>query len=250
MQKSTTTVFGSIAILLMTAMPVLRADDGFTATLEDCTEMIGFGPVPMAIVRPLVPSNYTIVELGPGTAGLVVRAARCEQVRIGSSPAKPASVGQIGIAIIAPDGSGDINNYTLFYATSSVPLAEALRDAGLPAGLDSMLAVEFTPSPSGEVYAAVAPPGVTAWFVSGSASEPPPGSGAPVTANWWFQTRRGNLKMATTIPAINYGAASFALHTSKQSSLGQIIGGNTDGNFIFFNARGVFSTGTMKVSSK
>lgn len=238
-------LFTSLAVF---AAALSGEDSGFKATMQDCTELIGFGPVPMAAVRPLVPAGYIIPEISPAMAGLVVRASRCQQLSTGG-PARPVNIAQIGVAIVPPDGTGDINNYTLLYATSDERLARALQEAGLPAGLDPLLAFEVTPGAGGEVYTAAAPPGAYAWFLTGSANEPPPG-GSPVTANWWFQTRRNVLKMATSIPAISYASATLALRTSRLSPLGQIIGGNTDTNFAFFQARGAFLSGVMTVSLK
>ena len=108
------------------------------------------------------------------------------------------------------------------------------------------MAYEFTPDSTGqgELYVAVSPGLQPAWFLTGTASPPPPG-GAPVVANWWFNAGRGVLKMATSIPSISYGAASFSLHTSKFSVLGGLIGGNTDTSIVFFNARGAFAGGSF-----
>src|SRR5437762_1045371 len=108
-----------LAIFLAVFATALHADSsihGFTATLKNCTELIGFGPVPFAPARSLVPGSYALVSFN-GSAGLVVRASRCEGVGVDSSPERPAIVTQVGIAVIPPDGTGDINNYTLLYAT-------------------------------------------------------------------------------------------------------------------------------------
>ncbi|HEY1340488.1 MAG TPA: hypothetical protein VGF59_23410 [Bryobacteraceae bacterium] len=238
------------AALFLAACAALRADSSFTAALKNCTELIGFGPVDFAAARALVPASFTLVPFN-GSAGLVVRASRCESVRIDGLPAKSAVVAQAGIAVIPPDGTGDINNYTLLYSTNDDQLFFALLRAGLPAVLDLALAYEFTPDSTGhgEMYAAVSPLLQPAWFLTGAADPPPPG-GAPVTANWWYNSLRGTLKMATTIPSISYGAASFALHTSRSSTLGKLIGGNTDSAFVLFNARGVFATGDFAATVK
>ena len=230
----------------------LHADNnhGFTATLKNCTELIGFGPVAYAPARALVPSAYTVVPIGP-SAGLVVRASRCDAISVDHSNEKPAIVAQVGVAVVPLDGTGDINNYTLLYSTNNERLWVGLLEAGLPAVLDPALAYEFTPDASGhgEVYTAVSPIAQPSWFLTGAADPPPPG-GAPVVANWWFNGFRGTIKMATSIPSISYGAATFSLHTSKNSILGNLIGGNTDANFVLFNARGAFTTGTLAVTVK
>jgi len=241
------------AFWLCTLPVILHADGnhGFTATLKNCTELIGFGPVSFATARALVPASYTLVPFGPNTAGLVVRASLCDSVGVGHSAEKPAIVAQAGIAVVSPDGTGDINNYTLLYSTNHEHLSEALTEAGLSAIFDRALTYEFTPNSSGqgEIYVAVSPAVQPAWFLTGTA-DPPPSGDAPVVANWWFRASHATVKMATSIPSISYGAASFSLHTSKNSVLGALIGGNTDASFVFFNARGAFATGVLTVTAK
>jgi hypothetical protein len=241
-----------LTFLIAVLAATLHADGnhGFTATLKNCTELIGFGPVPYAAARALVPASYTLASFGP-SAGVVVRASRCEAVSVDHSAERPAIVAQAGIAVVPPDGTGDINNYTLLYSTNHERLWQALIEAGLPAVFDPALAYEFTPDSSGhgELYAAVSPILQPAWFLSGAA-DPPPAGGAPVVANWWLNGFRGVIKMATSIPSISYGAAAFSLHTSKSSLLGGLIGGNTDASFVFFNARGAFTAGSLAVTVK
>jgi hypothetical protein len=69
-----------------------------------------------------------------------------------------------------------------------------------------------------------------------------------VVANWWFAGRENIAKLSTAIPGIAYGPSTASLHTSKMTGLGKLIGGNTDANFLFFDARGVFATGQLTVS--
>ena len=240
-------------VLTLAALSMaLHADGGhgFTATLKSCTELIGFGPVSYGAARALVPAAYTLVPFGP-SAGLVVRASLCDAVGVDNSVEKAAIVTQAGIAVVSPDGTGEINNYTLLYSTDHEQLSQALGQAGLPAVLDRALSYEFTPDSSGhgELYVAVSPIAQPAWFLTGEADPPPPG-GMPVLANWWFNGSRGVVKMATSISSISYGAAAFSLHTSRNSLLGRLISGNTDASFVFFNARGLFTSGELTVSVK
>src|SRR5439155_21017043 len=102
----------NVALLIAAVAATLHADGnrGLTATLKNCTELIGFGPVSYAAARSLVPASYTLVSFG-GAAGLVVRASQCEAVGVDNSAEKPAIVAQAGIAVVPPDGTGDINNY-------------------------------------------------------------------------------------------------------------------------------------------
>jgi hypothetical protein len=208
----------------------------FTAGLRDCTGLIGFGSAPLAVAAPLVPSNYTVVNIA-GTAGLVVRASSCKQVGMDGSAGEPVFVSQIGIAILTPDGTGNINHYQLLYVTNDENLADTLQRAGVPAQVDREFAYEFTHGMNnqpGEVYVA--------------AGDPP--SGAPVVANWWFNDGKRVVKLSTSIPSIAYRAANLVFHTSRMSPLGSLIGGNSDANFAFFSGRGVFGMGQFRVATK
>jgi hypothetical protein len=55
----------------------------------------------------------------------------------------PTVISQIGIEIVAPDGTGDINNDTLVYLTNNAQLAFAFNVGGLPAIFDPTLTYEF-----------------------------------------------------------------------------------------------------------
>jgi len=242
-----------ITLLGLAACACLPANDGGLPSavhLQDCTELIAFGPVSQAKVAPLVPHAYTITSFGPGTAGLVVRASRCQQVTVDDSPSRPIAVAQIGVAIQSPDGSGNINNYQFLYVTDNVVLASALNRAGVPALLDREMAYEFTVDAtghSGQLYVAVSPPGFPAWFETGTWSDPPPNSAAPVVANWWFNGPFGVVKLSTSIGSISYGPAATTVYTSRLSLLGTLFSGNVDNNFAFFNARGVFGDGELDI---
>jgi hypothetical protein len=224
---------------------------GFSAELNNCSELIGFGPIPLAVATQRVPVSYTVPAIAPGVAGLVIRASRCERISVDGAPGTTGVVAQIGIAVVSPDGTGDINNYSLLFVTDDAALAGAMRIAGLPALFDEQLDFEFTPNASGDsgqIYVAIDPPGLSPYFLAGSASPPPPNSAAPTVANWWFTHSSDTVKLSTSIPAIAYGAASFAVYTSKFSMLGRLIGGNEDANFVFLNARGLFQSGQLVVT--
>ncbi|HYW45326.1 MAG TPA: hypothetical protein VE959_20860 [Bryobacteraceae bacterium] len=229
---------GRITLLGLAVSACLPANDGdrpSSVLLQDCTELIAFGPVSQAKAAPLVPHAYTITSFGPGTAGLVVRGC---QVTGDGSPSRPTSVAQTGIAIQSPDGSGSFNNYQFLGATDNDALADALSRAGVPALLDREMAYEFTVDTtghSGQLYVAVSPPGLPAWFESGTWSDPPPNSAAPVVAN------------STSIGSISYGPAAITVYTSQLSLLGTLFGGNVGNNFPFFNARGVFGEGQLDI---
>lgn len=124
-----------------------------------------------------------------GQAAIVVRATSCDGVAIGQSAAQSAEISQIGINLVAPDGTGDINNYTVIYVTNNQALAEHFRTANLPAVFDPELAYEYTPDPmgtSGKLYVAASLQGLPAYFLFGTENEPPPKSQQSFLANWWF----------------------------------------------------------------
>ena len=47
---------------------------------------------------------------------LVVRTARCSGIAVDGQEAKPGEVVQIGAVTVPPDGTGDINNYTIWHS--------------------------------------------------------------------------------------------------------------------------------------
>jgi hypothetical protein len=205
----------------------------------------------LAEAQLLVPAGYVIAGAAMGQAAIVVRATSCQGVAIGQSAAQPTELSQIGINLVAPDGTGDINNYTVIYVTNNRVLAEHFQTAGLPAVFDPELTYEYTPGPmetSGELYVAASGQGLPAYFLFGTENEPPPNSQQSFLANWWFTVHGGKMKQSTSFPVISFGTAAVTLYTSNTSLLGNLIGGNTASNFSFLSVRGVYPTATMTVS--
>jgi len=229
---------------------------GAQVQFSRCTEFVGVAAADAARVRALVPLRYAPIVDAAG-AKLVVRVADCEAVRIGSLPARPGRVAQIGVIIISPDGTGTdpntaINNYTLSYVTDSAALALLLRAAGVPAAIDTGLAIESTPAgAANEFYAAVSPEidtGSPTWFLHGTVNTPALAS--PFLANWWRYGSGRETKMATDIPTINFDFGSvMAFTTSRHNLVGRLLpGGNQVSNFQL-TFRGAFAEGTMTVTS-
>ena len=242
-----------LLVLSLLVNPVSAADiHSFTVHFAGCTEFAGLGPVSLAKAQPLVPSGYVIAGAGPGQAGIVVRATSCEGVSIGQSPAQPTVVSQIGINLVAPDGTGDINNYTAIYVTNNPALADYFQIAGLPAVFDPQLTYEYTPveaaGASGQLYVTAAGEELPAYFLFGTETDPPPNSQQSFLANWWFTGDAGKIKQSTSFPVISFGTAAITLYTSKNSPLGDLIGGNTDSDFSILSVRGVYPAATMNVT--
>jgi hypothetical protein len=58
------------------------------------------------------------------------------------------------------------------------------------------------------------------------------------------------MKQSTSFPVISFGTAAVTLYTSKNSPLGDLIGGNSDSDFTFLSVRGVYPAATMTVTFK
>jgi hypothetical protein len=122
---------------------------------------------------------------------------------------------------------------------------------GLPAIYNPEITYEFTPTgngQSGTLYAEVSGLGLPPYFLYGAETNPPPGSGQPFLANWWFNGRHGQIKMSTDFPVIAFGTPDEILYTSKASLVGRLIGGNTYSNFSTLSLRGVYQSAQMIVT--
>lgn len=150
-----------LALLVTVATGFAQADDTpreLQVTFTSCTEFAGLTGVSRTAIAPLVPTGFILADFGSDTAGAVVRIANCEGVSVDGSNAVPGTVSHIGANLVSPDGTGDINNYTLLYVTDNPRLALRLRQFGLPVRLDPSIAYEITPSGTQlELYASVQP---------------------------------------------------------------------------------------------
>jgi hypothetical protein len=218
---------------------------------EDCTEFAGLTPVPLENVEALVPSHYEIAGAIDGVAVAVFRSASCESVRIDGGRARAGVVAQVGVNVVAPTGEGDINNYTLYYATDSLELFVRLRLAGVNAGFVPGLVYEYTPNAAGtggDLFVDVSRPRNATYELSGPESEPVPGDpGFPFVANWWRSSRESDVVMSTTIPNIRFGDASAVTVTTDDGSRIAEILGATSASFPVLSVRGVFASADMEV---
>ena len=76
---------------------------------SDCIESIGVGLVPTAQAEALVPAPFIVVGAGTPVTPLVVRTSDCGGIAVDDGPTKAGSVVQIGVVIVPPDFTGDIN---------------------------------------------------------------------------------------------------------------------------------------------
>lgn len=240
----------ALAPALVLAAPAAEASQkSFKVSFMNCTEFAGEGYVPLAIAQKLVPAGYTITNASAGQAPMVVRMTNCDSVQVNGSRSQPTTIAQIGINIVSPDGTGDINNYMALYVSNNPQLVASFQGAGVPASLDPQIAYEYAPhdSASGTLYGAVSPREFGPFFLYGTETNPPANSGQNYIANWWFGANAA-IRQQTTFPTISFGASNVALYTSAASPLGQLVGGNVYSGFTLLALRGVYALARMVVT--
>ena len=215
----------TVAVLLGCFSSV-QANEPWLQTFEvdfaSCVESIGVGLAPTATVQPRVPTGFVPVGANAPVTPIVVRTARCD-MRIFGHSSRQRKIVQVGVVIVPPDGTGDINNYTLFYYTDDIRLALQLNLAGVHAQFVPYL--QYSLEPNGNFAVRTPSPAVPRLNLRGEVypSSVPAGS---FTANWWQKSVCGTVKMQTTVPLIKIGAADLVLTTPAQSSLATILGGS------------------------
>ncbi len=230
------------------------ADPGapsFTVDFSQCTEFAGVGPINFAKASALVPSVFSTLPVG-ATGGIVIRATSCAGVSVNGGHAVPTTISQIGVEIVPPDGTGDINNYTLVYVSNNPELVEQFNKVGVPALLDPDLTYQFTYDSTGKagyLYVAADAFGLSNYFIAGTETDPTGPYPGGFRANWWYAGKDGNVKQASVFPDIAFGSSSVTFFTDKNSVLGKLIGGNSYSTFTFLPLRGVYSTAHMVVTA-
>ena len=216
-----------VFLWLPLATAAATASDGFSVDFNECIESIGVGLVPTDAARSFVPAGFVLAGEGSPVTPIVVRTARCDGISVAGSRAKRGAVVQIGLVVVPPDFTGDINNYTLWYYTSDAKLAESLRGAGVAAQWVPGIVDVYVPQVPGDLdplSVLVPPRGNPTLSVGGhvTASTVPAGS---FDANWWVGAGRDHIKMATDVPTIFIGTADLTLLTDASNQLGQLVGG-------------------------
>jgi len=248
-------VSAGLSLVFIAAPWIARADQsnrGFSVDFAQCTEAVGVGPVSLAKAAALVPAPFSvlpIVAVPVSTAAIVVRATSCASVRVDGGAPAATNISQIGVEVVAPDGTGDINNYTLIYISNNPDLVGAFNHAGVPALFDPTFTYQFTydtTGTAGEIYVKAEGFGAPAYFISGTETDPTT-PGFDFKANWWFAGSKGTVKQASDFPDIAFGTANITLHTDRTSMLGQLIGGNTDADFHYLPVRGKYASAHMDV---
>ena len=217
----------------------------FPVEFSDCVESIGVTLVSTESARAYVPAGFILVGEGQPVTPLVVRTASCQGIAVNGDAPTTGDIVQIGLVIVPPDGTGDINNYTLWYFSSDAKLATQLRKIGVGAQLVPTIDYDFDPGDN-SLFVLVPMPGSPRLAVSG-AVQPSPLPAGSFLANWWRQTEAGNVKMSTNVPIINIGGAGLTLTTNANGPLGQLIGGGSTG-FPLLQQFNTFGAARMEVS--
>jgi hypothetical protein len=218
----------------------------FDVAFNGCSELASITTISVAKARQVVPSSFTLAGDASGTP-FVVRVADCTSVSVDGATPEAGTVAQLGVSVVSPDGTGDINNYTAWYYTTSLRLAAKLRLFGVPAQFVPTLDYDYAPnaaSTGGTLRIAV--PGTPAFRVSAPVVEPG-ASAIPFTANWWQQTDVRRVKMSTPIPAIRFGAATATLQTARAGDLGKLLESSTE-TFALLDSFNRFDTAPMTVT--
>jgi hypothetical protein len=240
----------SATILITSLFPAYGGNgpSDFTVEFTDCVETIGVTLLPTTQVEDLIPSGFHVVGEGLPVTPIVVRSAHC-RISVDGQRARVGTILQIGAVIVPPDFTGDINNYTLWYYTSDPKLAHYLKKLGMPVLLVPTINFELIPSADDgpdAFHITVPRPGNPALSLEGEVipSEAPAGT---FTANWWVETNQGTVKMQTYVPEIFIGDADLVLNVEEDSSINDLIGGQTLG-FPILQQFNIFPTAQMDVN--
>lgn len=202
-----------------------------TVDFLDCVESIGVGLVPTERARALVPAEFHLAGEGGPVTPLVVRTARCGGIAVAGHKPRAGAIVQIGVVIVPPDFTGDINVYALWYYTSDAKVAHRLTRLGVRAQHVPTIDYGYEPSRDGSLsafFVAVPRPGRPALWLDGTVAESQTPAGSFV-ANWWAQVGDRSVKMSTSVPEIFIGEANLTLMTAATGPLGQLIDGGTTG---------------------
>jgi hypothetical protein len=200
----------------------------FQVEFGNCVESIGVGLIPTEQAQALVPAEFHVVGEGQPLTPLVVRTADCGDISVDGYSPKAGSIVQIGVVIVPPDITGDINNYTFWYYTSDAKLAHHLERVGINAQQVANLDYDYDPEGGGPtpLNVRIDQSGELTLRLDGMVVESTTPAGS-FAANWWVKTDHGFVKMETRVPQIFIGSASLLLTTNPNNTLGQLIGGTS-----------------------
>lgn len=211
--------------------------------LANCVETIGVGLAPTSNVLQMIPETYIPVGISDPVTPIVVRSARCDVTVFGQLQKKKCIV-QIGAVIVPPDGTGDINNYTLFYVTDDLRLCLLLKLAGVDVQFAPV--ISYNIATDNTLNVRVPFPSSARLTLTGNIT-PSQQTAGSFTANWWQDGPWGQVKMRTKVPHIKIGTADHQLSTPPGSSLSDLAGGGAI-SFPVLQQFNTFSNASLNVS--
>lgn len=220
--------------------------EALDVSFQDCSEVASITTISVAKARTVVPTSFTLAGDATG-APFVVRIANCNAVRIDGGAPEAGTVAQLGISVVSPDGSGDINNYTAFYYTTSSRLAKELKKRGVPAEHVPDLTYAISGSGASKTLSIDVPVDCHESFHVGAPIVEPGTFAIPFTANWWVQKGNKRTKMSTPIPSIRFGGATATLDASHFSDLRTLLGRSTT-TFTLLDSFNRFASAPMTVT--
>lgn len=215
-----------------------------------CREVANAGLAPTANLRALVPAQFTLAGVaGAATTPFVVRTVHCDAISVDGDRARAGDVVQIGAEIVAPDGDGDINNYTFFYDTTDAVLALALALRGVPARFVPALqeSLQVNPDGTGQYSFEVPAPFEPQLTFDGPVGVPAT-TPIPFTANWWFSSDEGTVKMASSFPELFTTTNGVVLTVPERSPLAVILGTTTVSSWPVLELFDHFPSAAMQVT--
>lgn len=217
-----------------------------TVALTDGVENVGIGLVSTERAQSLLPPPFKLANNGEPVTPLVVLAARCQGIAVTGATPTPGTFVQIGLIVVPPDGTGEINIFTLWHYTTHLTLARALKNAGLNS--QHVPTIEYDVTLGGKAGSArltVPAPGQPPLVLAGAIREP----NQPVTfnGNWWAKAGNRLLKLNSVVPAATFRDAELTLTTRATNPLGHLIGGETL-NFAIFQRLNTFPRVRTEVS--
>lgn len=222
----------------------------FSVAFADCTESIGVTLVSTEAAAALVPSTFVLAGSGTPVTPLVVRTAHCQGIFVDGHRGQSGTVVQVGAVVVPPDGTGDINNYTLWYYTDDQRLQSALDRVGLRTQ-KVHIGYQQGPLESGQASLSVRlkRPADPSFALDGTVNPVTVPAGAFV-ANWWSQSDcLGTLKLSTEVPVIAVGQANLVATTKPGSALAALLGATTT-NFPLLQQFNAFQSAEMRVSAR
>ena len=198
----------------------------FTIALTDGVENVGIGLVSTEQAKQLLPSPFKLANNGEPVTPLVVLAARCQGIAVTGAVPTPGTFVQIGLIVAPPDGTGEINIFTLWHYTTHLTLARALKNAGIAS--QHVPTIEYDLALGGKAGSArltVPAPGQPPLLLAGAIREP--SQSITFNGNWWAKAGNRLLKLNSVVPDATFSDAELTLTTRATNPLGHLIGGET-----------------------